>query len=77
MFLGRRIIGGILGGFVGIILGLMVGMDLGGNYFTSFEFNGVRGYEATGQLGAIIGGLIGAIIGVSLLVIHTRWKHRN
>jgi hypothetical protein len=55
----------------------MVGMDLGGNYFSSFEFNGVRGYEATGQLGAIIGGLIGAIFGVSLMVIHPRWNHRN
>jgi hypothetical protein len=34
---------------------MIVGADYGGNYATDFEFNGVRGYEATGQIHAIVG----------------------
>lgn len=31
---------------------------------TSFQFNGVQGYEATGQIGAFIGVIIGPILGI-------------
>jgi hypothetical protein len=48
----------LLGGFVGMLLGALIG----GNHFENFMFNGLRGYEATGQLGAIIGALLGIII---------------
>jgi hypothetical protein len=33
----------------------------GGNYARQFVFNGVQGYEATGQLDFILGALIGLI----------------
>ena len=50
---------------VGIICGIVgmgIGAYLGGNYATSFQFNGVRGYEATGQIGFIVGAALGVII---------------
>lgn len=53
----------ILIGVVSGIIGLIVGALIGGNYAQQFFFNGVRGYEATGQLGLIIAALIGLISG--------------
>lgn len=55
----------------GVIIGSVLGMDLGGNYYGDFVFNGLRGYEAVGQIGAIIGGLLGMVCGflVVLLII--------
>ncbi len=58
--------------FLGITLasgitGLVIGALIGGNYLPDFSFNGVQGYEATGQLGLIIGVLIGVITGWFLL----------
>ena len=50
------VIGFVFGG-----IGLVVGAQLGGNFATQFVFNGVQGYEATGQIGFIIGALIGVI----------------
>jgi uncharacterized membrane protein HdeD (DUF308 family) len=50
-------------GFVLGLIGLFIAMYIGGNYAEDFVFNGVRGYEATGQIGFIIGGAIGLIIG--------------
>jgi hypothetical protein len=50
-------------GFVLGIIGLFIAMYIGGNYAEDFVFNGVRGYEATGQIGFIIGGMIGLISG--------------
>ncbi len=50
-------------GFVLGVIGLFIAMYIGGNYAEDFVFNGVRGYEATGQIGFIIGGAIGLIIG--------------
>jgi hypothetical protein len=44
-------------------LGLVVGAFIGGNYAQQFVFNGVRGYEATGQLGFLLGALAGLIAG--------------
>ncbi len=51
----------LLIGFVAGIIGLMIAALIGGNYAEQFVFNGVRGYEATGQLGFIFGALIGLI----------------
>ena len=50
-------------GFVLGVIGLFIAMYIGGNYAEDFVFNGVRGYEATGQIGFILGGVIGLISG--------------
>jgi hypothetical protein len=52
----------LLIGFVSGVIGWIVGALIGGNYAEQFVFNGVRGYEATGQLGFIFGALIGLIL---------------
>ena len=36
-----------------LLLGMLVGAWFGGNYAEDFQFNGVRGYEATGQVGLL------------------------
>ncbi len=46
---------GLVSSIVLALVGLVVGATYGGNYAIEFEFNGERGYEATGQIGAIIG----------------------
>jgi len=50
---------GLISGGVGLIIGALIG----GNYAEQFVFNGVQGYEATGQIGFILGVLIGFISG--------------
>lgn len=55
--------GAIILSLLGLIVGFMIGVNVGGNYFTSFEFLGGRGYEASGYLGAIVGALVGLVIG--------------
>ena len=57
---------GIIGGVILSLIGLFIGMNIGGNYFTSFEFMGQRGYEAVGYLGALIGAIVGFLFGVLL-----------
>ena len=52
------VIGLVLG-----VIGLLIAIYLGGNYAEDFVFNGVRGYEATGQIGFVLGSLIGLISG--------------
>lgn len=54
------VIGLVLG-----IIGLFIAMYIGGNYADAenFVFNGVRGYEATGQIGFIFGGILGLVAG--------------
>jgi hypothetical protein len=52
------VIGLVLG-----VIGLFIAIYLGGNYAEDFVFNGVRGYEATGQIGFVLGSLIGLISG--------------
>ncbi|MFT4415762.1 hypothetical protein ACLM5H_18035 [Fredinandcohnia humi] len=64
-----NIIGAILGAIVGAIIGFAIGANVGGNYFSDFVFNGLRGYEAVGQIGAMIVGIIGAGIGAFLSVL--------
>jgi len=44
-------------------IGMIIGALLGGNYAEQFVFNGVQGYEATGQIGFILGVSIGLISG--------------
>lgn len=50
------------------VIGLFIAMYIGGNYAEDFVFNGVRGYEATGQIGFIFGALIGLIAGWRFLL---------
>ena len=52
---------GLLGGFLAGFLGLVAGAIYGGNHAVNFQFNGQQGYEATGQLGAMIGFALGAL----------------
>ena len=57
------------------ILFLLLGMNIGGNFFSDFEFLGRRGYEATGTLGFIIGISIGIILSIlTLYLLHKRNK---
>lgn len=49
----------IIVGLVSGIVGLVIGILFGGNYAEQFMFNGVRGYEATGQIGLLLGTSIG------------------
>ena len=44
------------------IVGMLIGAYLGGNYATNFQLNGVRGYEATGQVGFVVGAALGIFI---------------
>lgn len=58
----------------GMIIGLFTGMNLGGNDYGDFVFNGLRGYEAVGQIGAIFGGLLGAVCGFLVVLLIVRVK---
>jgi len=55
-------------GFVSGVLGWIVGALIGGNYAEQLVFNGVQGYEATGQIGFILGALMGLISSWRFLV---------
>jgi len=50
------------------IIGLVIGALIGGNYAQDFVFDGVRGYEATGQLGFILGAVAGLFLSVWFIV---------
>lgn len=59
-------LGKVLRVFVVLVIGLVAGVIgwviaalIGGNYAEKFVFNGVRGYEATGQIGFLLGALTG------------------
>ena len=54
-----RIVFMIIIALVSGVLGLLIGMLIGGNYAEQFVFNGVQGYEATGQIGFILGAMLG------------------
>lgn len=45
------------------MVGLAVGVDYGGNFCDRCEFNGVTGYEATGQVGFLVGASVGLLAG--------------
>jgi hypothetical protein len=55
---------GIVSGLIGWVIGALIG----GNYAEQFVFNGVRGYEATAQIGFILGALIGLFSSWQLLM---------
>jgi uncharacterized membrane protein YphA (DoxX/SURF4 family) len=46
-----------------LLLGVLVGAWFGGNYAEAFQFNGVRGYEATGQIGLLCGVFVLILLG--------------
>ena len=48
-----RIVGVLTTVIITLLLGVLVGAWFGGNYAESFQFNGVRGYEATSQVGLL------------------------
>ena len=56
-----RLLSIILIGLVSAVLGWLIGAWVGGNFAEQVVFNGVRGYEATGQIGSILGTLIGLL----------------
>jgi len=58
----RVVLAGLIGGIALAILGLIVGGTYGGNYAPDFEFNSLRGYEATGLIGAILGFVSGGAL---------------
>lgn len=57
---------------VGLVVGLTTGMNIGGNHYPDLEFEGMRGYEATGTIGLRIGAVIGAVGGLLLALWLTR-----
>jgi hypothetical protein len=63
-----RVLGTLVVGFVSGVTGWIVGALIGGNFAEQFVFNGVQGYEATGQVGFILGALLGLILGWRYLV---------
>jgi hypothetical protein len=56
------------------VVGLVIGAIIGGNFATQTSFNGVQGYEATGQIGSIIGFLSGLVISGILLLRKKRFR---
>ncbi len=63
-------------GFVSGVGGLLIGAWYGGNYRSSYEFNGVRGYEAFGQIGLGVGALLGGLIGVAVAMATIRARRK-
>jgi hypothetical protein len=55
-------------------LGLLIGAYIGGNFAETFTFNGVRGYEATGQLGFLAGIVVGLALSIFLLSKRSKRK---
>jgi hypothetical protein len=68
----RVVLAALIGGIAVAVLGLIVGATYGGNYATDFEFSGLRGYEATGLIGAVLGFVCGAALGSYLVDRLTR-----
>jgi len=81
----RKILYGVSGGsilsLIGLVFGMITGLNIGGNYYTDFEFCGGRGYEAVGYLGAMMGAtigmLLGALLGVKLSYKGNRKKDKG
>ena len=62
--------------FFGVV-GLLLGAYIGGNFAQDFTFLGVRGYEATGQLGFILGCVMGIAVGISFLRNRFKTSHHS
>lgn len=52
------------------IAGLIARAYIGGNFLADFTFNGVRGYEAVGQIDFFAGLVIGVALGIALMRMH-------
>jgi hypothetical protein len=63
-----RVVAVMIIGLICGVIGLILGALIGGNYAQQFVFNGVQGYEATGQIGLILGAVTGLILGWRLLI---------
>jgi len=61
-----RVLGVLFIGLLMGIAGLLIGAIIGGNFMQGFIFNGVQGYEATGQIGLMLGAALGLISGARL-----------
>jgi hypothetical protein len=73
--LSARLVAALVGVIVGAGIGFGIGANYGGNYATDFEFAGVRGYEATGLLGALIGATTMGVAGFALVArLTSRWS---
>jgi hypothetical protein len=57
-----RVFISMIGGIVLGVIGMVVGAWFGGNFATQVVFNGLRGYEATSQIGFLLFSLVGAVI---------------
>jgi hypothetical protein len=67
----------IFGSCIAGVVGLGVGADYGGVFCHDCEFNGVRGYEATGLIGFLIGAGVGFVLaawGVRALLLRHNAK---
>lgn len=69
--------GGLILSAIGLVIGLVTGFNIGGNYYPEFAFLGVRGYEATGYLGAMFGAAAGMFLGVLVGVKFTKNRKRG
>lgn len=67
-----------VGGLIVGLVGLSIGVDYGGDFCDVCEFNGLTGYEATGQLGFLMGTPIGFVVGaLSSCMFFTRRRVRR
>lgn len=71
----RRWTMGALGAALGAAIGFLAGATIGGNLADDVRFAGARGYEATGQIGAIAGAILGA--GAALVLATRRAAPRD
>lgn len=55
-----------------LMLGVLGGAWFGGNYAENIRFNGVRGYEASGEIGLLCGVFALFLLGVYYLVKKNR-----
>jgi len=60
-----------------LLLGVLVGAWFGGNYAENFQFNGVRGYEATGQVGLLCSVFVLILLGAYYWARGKNNKHHN
>lgn len=63
-----RLLAVLLIGVVSGVVGWIVGALIGGNFAEQVVFNGVQGYEATGQIGFILAALTGLYAGWRFLI---------
>ena len=72
-----RMIGVLTTVIMTLLLGVLVGAWFGGNYAEAFQFNGVRGYEATSQIGLLCGVFVLILLGAYYGAKGKNSKHTN